>query len=219
MSYLTDEAQRRAATDYTRQQLGSGNTLAKFLLELFDFNAGIVGVLNAVPLSAIQITEFNWGHVPPAEGSAQHITIEGQPSLAYPKANSNGLLSEVIYSSLQEPQCVCILENMLASPDDPWLKRAKSRVATHVAEVYHILATSERHKEKIEDAVREAESLPVFVGAIGRQPQDPILGAPADATISTGQLRTFAKTADCIFVGAYDGEGYLVWHLGGPLRR
>jgi hypothetical protein len=214
MTYLTDETQRRAAIDYTRQQLGSGNSLAKFLLEGFDFKAGTVVVLSAVPLSTIQITEFNWGHVPPAEESAQHITIERQPLLAYPKANSYALLTEVTYSSLQDPQRICILENMLASPGDPWLKRAKSRVATHGTEVYHIVTATERLREKIEDAVREAASLPVFVGAIGWQPPDPILGDPADAAISTGQLRTFAKTADCIFVGAHDGEGYVVWHSG-----
>ncbi|SRR5229473_2823591 len=212
MTYLTDETQRRAAVDYTRQQLGSGNSLAKFLLEGFDFKTATVVVLNAVPLSAIQITEFNWGHVPPAEESAQHIMIERQPFLAYPKANSYEHLTEVIYSSLQEPQRVCVLENMLASPGDPWLKRAKSRVATHGTEVYHIVDATERLREKIEDAVREAASLPVFVGAVGRQPPDPILGDAGDATISTRQLRTFANTVHCIFVGAYDGEGYLVWH-------
>jgi hypothetical protein len=168
MTYLTDETQRRAAIDYTRNQLGIGNTLAKLLLEGFDFKTGTVLILNAMPLSTIQITEFNWGHVSPAEGSAQHITMQGQPFLAYPKADSSKFLAEIIYSSLQEPQHVCILESMLASPGDPWLKRAKSRVATHGTEIYHILAATERFREKVEDAVREAESLPVFVGAIGR---------------------------------------------------
>jgi len=216
MTYLTDETQRRAAIDYTRQQLGSGNSLAKFLLEGFDFKTGTVFVLSAVPVSTIQITEFNWGHVPLAEESAQYVTIESQPFLAYPKANSYELITEVIYSSLQESERVCVLENMLASPGDPWLKRAKSRVATHGAEVYHIVAATERLREKIVDAVREAASLPVFTGAIGWQPPDPILADAGDATISTGQLRTLAKTADCIFVGAYDGEGYVVWRVGHP---
>src|SRR5258708_2570036 len=162
MTNLTDETQRRPAIDYTRQQLGAGNSLAKLLLEDFDFKTGTGVVLNAVPLSAIQITEFNWGHVPPAEESTQSITIERQSFVACAKANSYELLTEIIYSSLQYPQRVCILENMLASPGDPWLKRAKSRVATHQTEIYHILSTTERHRVKIEDPVLHTHTLPSF---------------------------------------------------------
>ena len=214
MTYLTDEAQRRSAINYIRQQLDSGHTLARLLLENADLHMTAVAVLNAVPLDTEQIVEFKCGHVPPAPESAQCITIQGQPFLAYPKANSYEQLAEVIYSFLDDPECVCLLENMLARPRDPWLKRAKSRVTTHGTEVYHILDTTDRSKEKIEDALREAESLPVFVGAILRQPPDNISGDTGHATISTEQLRTFAKSARCLFVGAYDGEGYLVWQAG-----
>jgi len=214
-SYILEEEQRAAAINYLRQKLGSGKTLAGLLLESVDFATGAVAVLNAVALSGSLITEFNWGHVPPAPESAQYIKIQGRPFLAYPTANSYEHLTEVIYSSMESPESICLMENMLASPNDPWLKRAKSRLARYGPEVYHILTRSDRGEEKIEDTLREAESLPVFVGAIGRQPPDPILVDPVDSNISTGQLRTFAKTAHCIFVGAYDGEGYVVWRRVG----
>ena len=212
-SYLLEEKQRAAAVDYMMQQLGSGKTLAKLLLETVDFERGTVAILNVVQLSETQMREFNWGRGPLAQ-SAQYIEIQWQPFLAYPTANSYEHVTEVIYSSLEDPQCVCILQNMLASPGDPWLKRAKSRVATHGPEVYHILISSDRRKEKIEDTLREAESLPVFVGAVGRQPPDRIADDSEHVTLSLGQLKSFAKSAHCLFVGAYDGEGYLVWKDG-----
>jgi hypothetical protein len=213
-SHLLEEKQRAAAVNYMMQQLGSGKTLAKLLLETVDFERGTVAILTVVQLSETEMREFNWGHVPLAPASAQYIEILGQPFLAYPKANSYEHLTEVIYSSLEDPECLCILQNMLASPGDPWLKRAKSRVATHGLEVYHILTSSDRRKEKIEDTLREAESLPVFVGAVGRRPPDRIADDSEHLTISLGQLKGFAKSAYCIFVGAYDGEGYLVWKDG-----
>jgi hypothetical protein len=212
MTNVTDETQRQAAIDYMRQQLGSGKTLAKLLLEVTDFQTGTIAVLNAVPLGGTEIMEFSWGHVPPDEEPPQHITILGQPFLAYPKANAHEEFVELIHNSLQDAEDLCLLEHFLASAGDAWLKRAKSRVGIHETDVYLILGLADRAKETIEDARSHAECLPVFVGAIGRQPPDPILGDPVDSNISTGQLRTFAKTAHCIFVGAYDGEGYVVWH-------
>jgi len=184
------------------------------LLQSVDFSTGAVAVLNAVPLSESLIMEFNWGHVPPAPESAQYIKIQGRPFLADPTANSYEHLTEVIYSSMESPESICLMENMLASPNDPWLKRAKSRLATYGPEVYHVLTSSDRRKEKIEDTLRESESLPVFVGAVGRQPPDRIADDSEHVTISLGQLKSFAKSASCIFIGAYDGEGYVVWKEG-----
>jgi len=54
----------------------------------------------------------------------------------------------------------------------------------------------------------------VFVGAVGRQPLERVADDSENVTISLGQLKSFAKSAYCIFVGAYDGEGYLVWKDG-----
>jgi len=213
-SYILEEEQRAAAISYLRQKLGAGKTLARLLLESVDFSTGAVAVLNAVALSESLIMEFDWGHVPPAPESAQYIKILGQPFLAYPTANSYEHLTEVIYSSMESPESICLMENMLASPNYPWLKRAKSRLTTYGPEVYHILTSSDRRKEKIKDTLREAESLPVFVGAVARQPPDPIADDSARVTISLGQLESFAKSTYCIFVGAYDGEGYLVWEEG-----
>lgn len=210
-SYILEQEQRAVAIAHLRQKLGSGKTLARLLLESVDFATGAVAVLNAVALSGSLITEFNWGHVAPAPESAQYIKIQGRPFLAYPMANSYEHLIEVIYSSMESPESICLMENMLASPNDPWLNRAKSRLATYGSEVYHILTSSDRSKEKIEDTLREAESLPVFVGAVGPQPRDRIAYDSEHVTISLGQLKSFAKSAYCIFVGAYDGEGYLVW--------
>jgi len=210
-SNILEKKQRAAAISYLRQQLAAGNTLAGLLVEGVDFATGTVSVLNAIALSESQITEFDWGHVPLAPESAEYIKIEGQPFLAYPKANSYEHLTEVIYSSMESPESICIMENMHASPDDPWLRRAKSSLRTYGPEVYHILTRSDRREEKIEDAIREAESLPVFVGAVGRQPPNRIADDSEHISISLGQLKSFAKSAYCIFVGAYDGEGYVVW--------
>jgi hypothetical protein len=210
-TYILEEVQRAAAISYLRQKLGDGKTLARLLLESVDFATGAVAVLNAIAMSGSLITEFNCGHVPLSPESAQYIKILGQPYLAYPTSNSYEHLTEVIYWSMESPESICLMENMRASPNDPWLKRAKSRLAIYGPEVYHILTKSDRFKEKIEDTLREAESLPVFVGAVGRQPADRIVDDSAHVTISLEQLSAFAKSIRCLFVGAYDGEGYVLW--------
>ncbi|MGA2481492.1 MAG: hypothetical protein ABSF92_00030 [Candidatus Acidiferrales bacterium] len=210
MSYLTAETQRGAAAGYIWDQLSSGKTLARLLLQSVDLKTGAVAILNPIPLDPTQITEFEWGHVPSVKESARRITILGQSFLAYPKANSHEQLAQVM-TSLAEPDDLCILENELASAGNSWLKRAKSSVGTHGTEVYHMLGYTDRTKERVRDALREAESLPVFVGAIGRQPPNPMSEDSGHLTVSTEQLEAFAKSAYCVFVGAYDGEGYVLW--------
>jgi len=210
MTKLTNEDQRRSAIGYIQQQLGSGRTLARFLVKNVNLSRGALAVLNPVPLKAEQISEFQWGHCPPTGESAEHLQIEGRTVVGYPKANSYGELASLIHSFLKNPECLCILENMLASPGDPWLERAQSCVLTHGQEVYHVLDGKNRSDETIETALREVESPIVFVGAIGRQPVNPIAVKPG-AAISAKQLVAFAELASAIFIEAYDGEGFVIW--------
>jgi len=214
-SYLTDETLRGAAAGYIWDQLSSGNTLARLLLQSVDLKTGTITIINPIPLDTQQIAEFKWGHVLPAKESAQRLTIAGQSFLAYPKANSDEQLAEVV-TSLQGSDDLCILENDRARAGDSWLRRAKSRVATHGTEVYHILDFGDRVTERIEVALREAESLPVFVGVIGQWRSTPISGDSGHLTVSTEQLESFAKSVFCVFVGAYDREGYVLWQAPRP---
>jgi len=211
MTHLKEENIRAAAVEYLKKQLGKGKSLTTILLQALDFGTGDVIALSPTPLSPAETTQFDWGHVPPNMAEAKYITVGNLSGLATPVAKANDQLVDLICNSLAATESVCLMENWLSDAGDAWLQRAKSLVITHGEEVYHLLTTAHRDKKKIEDARREAEHLPVFTGAVGRIARDVSAKVLALKIITTEQLAAFSTTVECVFAGAYDGEGYVVW--------
>lgn len=202
---------RVAAVEYIRQQLAQGKSLAKFLLETVDIGAGKVTVLSAVPLDPREIAQYGQGHVSRTNSVPRSIVIEGMTHAAYPTPSANEQLADAVYALLGSPADLCLLENSIAQVGDPYLMRAKSRLLFHGSEVYHALFSVDQDMARIINAIREAERPPVFVGAVGRAPWSSGGDVTSLHTVTAEQLADFAKTAHCVFVRAYDGEGYLMW--------
>lgn len=208
---LQEKSTRAAAADYIRQQLAQGKSLAKLLLEALDFDGGKSTALSAVPLAAGEIVQFGWGHARRTDSAPRSVMINGTVHAAYPTLSANEQLADAVYALLGSRADLCLLENSIAQADDPWLRRAKSRLLFHGREVYHALFSVDRDKARIIDAIHEAERPPVFVGAVGRVPCFSGPDVTSLHAVTAEQLAEFAKTARCVFVRAYDGEGYLIW--------
>lgn len=211
MSYITEASVRAAAVEYIRRKLGQGKSLAKALLKTLDFGQGQIMTLTASSLNPAETVRFDWGHAPQAEAKPERLKFGDTTYTAFPVANANEQLVGAIYESLQNPESICFLENYLAEAHDPWLRGAKSRVITNGSEVYHALFSADRDTHKIEATIREWHNLPTSVGALGSLNEKASAQVAAAKTITTGELAAFAETARSVFVGAYDGEGYVVW--------
>jgi hypothetical protein len=212
MSYITEVGVRASAAEYIRRQLAQGKSLAKALLQAVDFEEGRVMTLSPTPLSPTETMQFDRGHAPQTHTKPERIKFGDTTYLAVPTANANEELVAAIYDELRKPQSACFLENSLAEAHDGWLQRAKSRVITNGSEVYHALFNTDRDKGKIEAAIREWHYLPTSIGALGTMNEEASAHIVSVKAITIEQLTAFAKTAQSVFVGAYDGEGYLVWN-------
>ncbi len=188
--------------------LRQGKTLAEFVLRAIDFQSGTVEALVPDSYARNEIQEFGRGHTA-ASGEGRRIKIGRIAGLAFPKVNVRDELAELMYSLL-DTGAVCLIENPLAREGDPWLNRAKSRLAIHDGEVYHFLTSADRDINKITQALRESHHPPVSWGAIGRVPGDCPTKA-GQAAITSEELARFAETVRCVFISAYDDEGYVVW--------
>jgi hypothetical protein len=211
MSYVKEESARASAVQYIRRQLGQGKSLAKTLLDAVDFDRGEIITLSPTPLSPTEMIQFDWGHTPQPQAKPEHIKIGDASYVAVPKATANEQLVEAIYDLLRSPESICLLENSLAEAHDGWLQRAKSRVVTNGNEVYHALFSTDRDKGMIEDAIHDDHS-PVHIGAVGYIRAGDSVRIASMKAISTDQLTAFAGNVQSVFVGAYDGEGYVVWN-------
>lgn len=208
---IQGERARVAAVEYIKQQLVQGKSLAKFLLETLDFESGESAALSATPLTPGEIAHYRQGHASRTDSVPRSIVIGGTTHAAYPTPSANEQLADAIYALLGSPADLCLLENSIAQVGDPYLMRAKSRLLFHGSEVYHALCSVDHDQARIINAVREAERPPAFVGAVGRMPWSAGADIAALSVVTTEELAKFARSAFCVFVGAYDGEGYLVW--------
>ena len=211
MAYVKEASVRAAALEYLRRQLADGKVLAKLLLGAVDLDVGNIATLSPAPLDLKETMQFDWGHTPLTADPSSRMIIAESPYLLVPKANSDKQLTDVIYEFLKKPEGVCFFENSLASAGDGWIERAKSRVIANGDDIYHVLLNVDRDQSKIGDAICESSAIPTFIGALGNMPSYNSARIAKSKVVTGEDFEDFAKTVRCIFVGAYDREGYVLW--------
>ena len=210
MRYLDDKTGHSAAIEYMKHVLTQGHTLAKFLLQSVKPQMGTIFILSPDPLDSSQALQFESGHFPQEPVSA---LIGGLPGAMSPVADSDDELVSLISLLLDTPGAACLLESSRASGGDPWLQRARSCVATREDEAFHALFSEDHTEDKIADAILEARGIPeaLFIGAVGKLAPETAKSILTQKALAAKTLESFAETAQLVFVGAYDGEGYVVW--------
>jgi hypothetical protein len=202
-------SERGFALAYVEDQLASGKTLSSFLLRAVQRQDGELSYLSPRPLSPAEAVQFETGHTFDYS-SPVAMKVGNISGIAYPTPNTDQELGHFVQKVLSEADHIALLEHSLAAPSDPWLERAKSRVLVHEDEVYHLALCSEQTHDDIQNAIREANNVLRMVGMVGRIPGAVASLAPAKR-LSLAQVEMIGINAECVFVSAFDGEGYVIW--------
>lgn len=200
------------AIKFIKECLGGGNTLAQTFLRIFDFEKG--RVITALPLGIDpeEAKDFEDGIFPepPKSEWRSFVKSDGSKWVMVPKPNTDFWLVSIIRMFLvKEDKRLCILENALARPNDPWISLKKHQIFTFKGEVYHFLLGMDVEGKRIEQTIRNASSY-LFIGLLTSVPQETPFPRKGHE-VSFEELKVFAKRTEKIIVGAYDGEGYLIW--------
>lgn len=201
------------AASFIKDTLGKGKTLSKLLLASHEIASGSVYTFLPADTSTETANDFaGGGKLPPLPAEThEHFTSEdGAKWRMVPVPNADADIVTTIQNFLRAEQGhVCIFEDAVAKPTDLWLSSAGTRVLTFNDEVYHWLSQDDVETTKILNTIRRANSW-LFMGAMTSTLK--IKGFASDAgTISYDALKTMAEETKIIVVGAYDGEGYLIW--------
>jgi hypothetical protein len=147
---------------------------------------------------------------PPAD---QHKTVRfwGRDLKAVPIPNAFDELITVIENYLKlGDSTFSIFENALASPSDPWLKHTEIHTLTCGRSIYHILSPEQTSRPLIERTMKRSNSIsPPLMGVLARFPKP--TGFHSGGSLGLAELRKIAGHTEKLIVGAYDGEGYLIW--------
>lgn len=204
------------ANAYIREYLARGNTLAMHLLQQQDLGQGEVTTYLPSDISIEEAMRFTTG------GKIQVLTrsahfLEGSDGSMWkvdPIPNTDSYLADVIQAFLEETQDrVCIFEDATSKPNDPVLSPSDERILVLQEEVYYVLFGRSASEEVIRQTIRDANSIWHFVCAmISFQSSE--MSFCERRQITSHELQVLAKGTEKLVVGAYDGEGYLVWSRG-----
>ncbi len=203
------------ALEYIRASLAQGKTLASYLLQRPDLENGHVLTFLPPQVSEEQVKEFTFGGklpTPPAETHTFFTAKDGSRYKAIPIPNTDFWLVAAVEDFLKAGEgAICCFEDALAKPGDPWLSALDTPVWVFQDEVYHFLVYTDPKGRKIESVIRRAKSIfPPLIGAFTFVTKK--IEAVVDARgLGSTELKTLAENAEKIVVGAYDGEGYLIW--------
>jgi hypothetical protein len=182
---------------YVVERLREGHSLARTLAAYVRGGRAVTLLPAATPLEAVHA--FAHGGVLEAPPAGRTETFERVRSL-------DASLAQSLAAYLQRgSQRVVLFENALASPTDPYLRRVADRTACFGKEVYHFV--TEDDAERILETLRTAKAIPAFVGVMTQTLDGPL----KPGSLQADELEALARNATGAFVGAYDGEGFVMW--------
>ena len=110
---------------------------------------------------------------------------------------------------------VCILEDALFGPEDGHMEG--TCMVSLNEEVYYYVTKNESSLKTIKDTLTEAEQPNYFVGVLAEVPPDLPFPRP-EGIITPEDIEIIVRGTKKLIVGAYDGEGYLIWTGREPLH-
>jgi hypothetical protein len=193
------------AITYLKDRLSCGNTLANILLQNCDFEVGSIFTILPANISDEVAKEFKTGGKLPSLLAADY-----EQSNLEPIADMDSQLVTDIHVFLSANEGhVCVFEDASAERNYPFLQALDTRFSFFNDEVYHLLSHEDLDDNKILKTIRAARSW-LFIGIMASVSQDISLSLE-HKDLTMDDLNLLAKGTEKIIVGAYDGEGYLIW--------
>lgn len=205
------------AIAYIRYALGEGFSLARLLLNRQDLEEGHVVTFLPENLSEEQLYDFRAGGkllVPP-NAVLQTFDSLGRAIKIEPIPSTLSHLALLIHDYLiKECQAIAVFQDGMAEATDKWITQNQNyRIMIAEGRVYHFLTTEDAEPSKIERVVSKAETIyPPLIGVMAVVEAE-LLGRWGEnrVEVSREELSILAAQSDQIVIGAYDGEGYLIW--------
>lgn len=184
-----------AGRAYVAQRLVNGNSLSSLLLSHVSRLGGAFALVPA-GTSSERVTRFSQGGVLP-QAKRSH-DIARIPS-------TDAWLAGELAATMEASGAICVLENALARCREPFTARLPNVVCVG-DEVYHLIRQGADTAADLLVTLRSASSMPTFVGILTRAPVAAKDWCPSTST----DLAELARNALLLFVGAYDGESYVI---------
>ncbi len=180
---------------YIRDRLENGITLSRILLQRSDLEEGEVVTFLPSDIEVDSEALKRFGAGGKALGNVDsYLTVRTQEFLNAGESR------------------VCLFEDALLSSTAPFLSSPLMegiRVLFYESEVYYLLTKEDVESDIVPKTITKAKSW-LFTAIMTHTLKDDSFSLESK-TISLTELEVLAARAEKIIIGAYDGEGYLIW--------
>lgn len=184
------------ALRFVEDKLKEGLSLSQLVHHRLELRSGSLQAFLPLDadISSVQnrsAEDFRWGGVTKTGGSLEILT-------SFVSSYLNSL-----------PDSICIFEYANARSTDLLLQCEKPGVLTFGLEVYYAATQHDGSSDVISAVINDTDSLWTHVGFLAVAPGHITNGH--SAVLALEDLESIADGVEHIIVGAFDGEGYLIW--------
>jgi hypothetical protein len=204
---MTNEAEfvplQGEGNEHVRGTLAEGKTLSSLVLSVVDLGTGRIDALVPRGVPAESVTDFRSPLVPEPillQLPGRQV-VEVAPPLRALAARVASLMSQ-----MSEP--VALFEDAQSRPGDAWLDTIRTSHMTYDDEIYHVVTDLTIGEETIYETMCNVSLWP-FIGFVINEAGSYMRGHHQAASMQT--LKSLAQRVTTIVVGAYDGDGFVVW--------
>ena len=194
------------AVTYIQECLNRGNQLSHHLLQEIDFKSGYISSYLPSSTSIEQAQQFYTGGKLKSGDSfiSNGYKVESVPTF------DTQLIETIQHHLQQNRENLCLFEDILSKPSDPFLKRLNHPILVYQEQIYFLLQDLEITSEKIAQVINNTTGARDFLCAFSSSHVD----FGNKRMITSDQIQKLAQNTKKVAVGAYDGEGYLIWQNG-----
>ncbi|TEB15729.1 hypothetical protein Psfp_01960 [Pelotomaculum sp. FP] len=189
------------AVVYIKDILKYGNTISKYLLQSYDFEKG--KVVTYLPY------DIN-------NEDARHFKVGGKIKSPAEYENSFPIPIAYLMNSIKlflkgGESRLCIFEDVTSKPKDPRISSKDDRIYIYGDEIYYALFGEDaENNEKIHDTIWDSDSHWHFV-CIMTSLSKKSFYLRNNKNLNANELKMLVEGTERVAIGAYDGEGYLIW--------
>ena len=208
------------AIEYVQKSLGMGKTLAHFIMVKSSSWRG--KVFTFFPKDFLikdnDINEFMWGKLPQPSPTHKITRKNGKKLIYVPLPSTQEYLITLIQKYLNEKEGrMCIFEDPYGKPSDLFFS-SKEFLSMNIStlifgnDIYYSLTKKDSDREHVTKVFNQGFAFsPPTIAIITSVSGKNWLPVKKQSEITLEQLKMLTDRAEKIIIGAYDGEGYLIW--------
>ena len=193
----------KKAKEYLITQLKDGNTLAQILLEKICLDKGRYLALLHPTADKSLIYNFRSGGILPQK-PLEPVVFREKIYPGRKKADSYQELVWYLQNALTLENC-CYFDDQMHRREDLIAKQYKTETLYYNDELYLFLQNSNFSIERSKKIIQHVDAQWYYMNIISEEKPD------ESQEISVEKLRKIASSTTHIIIGAYDGEGYIIW--------